>query len=135
MTSEHWKDEPEKQDFPAARSYLSLLVDPGEAKRTAKELGDEPDAARYKAKDILRAARLPLLPFDDPEVAKDLAKVKAGTKLSPVLLVRGDPLWVADGYHRICASYHLDEDAEIPCRIVARPRVNTGHKRTRKALP
>ncbi len=133
MTSEHWKDEPEEQDYPAARSYLSLLVDPGEAKKTAKALGDEPDAARYKAKDILRAAGLPLLPLDDPEVAKDLAKVKAGTKLSPVLLVRGDPLWVADGYHRICASYHLDEDAEIPCRIVARPRVNRGQKRTRKA--
>ena len=131
MTSEHWKEEPEQQDFPAARSYLSLLVDPGEAKKTAKALGDEPEAARYKAKDILRAARLPLLPLDDPEVAKDLAKVKAGTKLSPVLLVRGDPLWVADGYHRICASYHLDEDAEIPCRIVARPPVNTGQKRTR----
>jgi len=135
MTSEHWKDEPEKQDFPAARSYLSLLVDPSEAKKTAKALADDPDTARYKAKDILRAARLPLLPLDDPEVAKDLAKVKAGTKLSPVLLVRGEPLWVADGYHRTCASYHLDEDAEIPCRIVARPRVITGHKRTRKAPP
>ena len=38
MTSEHWKDEPEEQDYPAARSYLSLLVDPGEAKKTAKAL-------------------------------------------------------------------------------------------------
>jgi len=27
------------------------------------------------------------------------------------------PLIVADGYHRICASYHLDEDADIQCRI------------------
>ena len=27
----------------------------------------------------------------------------------------------ADGYHRICASYHLNEDAEIPCRIVDLP--------------
>ena len=121
MTSEHWKDEPEKQDYPAARSYLSLLVDPGAAKRAAKALEQDPDTARYKAKDLLRAAGLALLPRDDPEVEKDLAKVEAGTKLSPVLLVRGDPLWVADGYHRICASYHLDEDAEIPCRIVARP--------------
>ena len=133
MTSEHWKDEPEKQDYPAARSYLSLLVDPSEAKKTAKALAEQPNAARYKAKDILRAAGLPLLPLDDPEVAKDLAKVKAGTQLSPVLLVRGDPLWVADGYHRICASYHIDEDAEIPCRIVARPRVDTRQKRARKA--
>ena len=122
MTSEHWKDEPEQQDYPAARSYLSLLVDPGAAKRAAKALEQDPDAARYKAKDLLRAAGLTLLPLDDPEVAKDLAKVNAGTKLSPVLLVRGDPLWVADGYHRICASYHLDEDASIPCRIVPRPR-------------
>ncbi len=122
MTGEHWKEKPEEQDYPAARSYLSLLVDPGEAKKLAKALADEPDLARYKAKDILRAAGLPLLPLDDAEVAKDLARVKAGTRLSPVLLVRGDPLWVADGYHRICASYHLDEDAEIPCRIVSRPR-------------
>ena len=126
MTSEHWKDEPEKQDYPAARNYLSLLVDPSEAKKTAKALAEAPDTVRYKAKDILRAAGLPLLPLDDPEVAKDLGKVKDGTKLSPVLLVRGDPLWVADGYHRICASYHIDEDTEIPCRIVARPRGNTG---------
>jgi hypothetical protein len=32
------------------------------------------------------------------------------------------PLVVADGYHRICASYHLDEDAEIPCRLADLPR-------------
>jgi hypothetical protein len=47
----------------------------------------------------------------------------AGKGLSAVLLVRGQlaseiPLTVADGYHRICASYHLDEDADIPCRII-----------------
>jgi hypothetical protein len=28
---------------------------------------------------------------------------------------------IADGYHRICASCHVDEDAEIPCRIVDAP--------------
>ena len=57
------------------------------------------------------------------EVAKDLKKVKKGTPLSPVLVVRGDlkghrDLTVADGYHRICASYHLDPDADVPCQIV-----------------
>jgi hypothetical protein len=31
-------------------------------------------------------------------------------------------LTVADGYHRICASYHLDPDSEIPCRVVNRGR-------------
>jgi hypothetical protein len=28
---------------------------------------------------------------------------------------------IADGYHRVCASYHLDEDAAIPCRLVGWP--------------
>jgi len=60
---------------------------------------------------------------DNVHVAKDLDKVKRGTPLSPVLLERGElrigiALTVADGYHRICASHHLNEDADIPCRLV-----------------
>jgi len=71
----------------------------------------------------LRASRLELLPPDNVHVKKDLGKVQAGNLLSPVLLLRGRvdadvPLTVADGFHRICASYRLDEDADIPCRIV-----------------
>jgi hypothetical protein len=120
MASEHWKDDPEEQDFPAARTYLSLLVPPEVAKKLARSLERSTELDHYMAKDILRASGLALLAADNHEVAKDLAKVKAGTKLSPVLLVRGTPLWVADGYHRVCASYHLDEDAAIPCRIVSR---------------
>ena len=80
----------------------------------------------YKAKDLLRASQLQLLPANDPEVSNDLSKVAAGGRLSPVLLVRGRgaagvTLIVADGYHRICASYHLDEDTEIACRLVDSP--------------
>jgi hypothetical protein len=75
----------------------------------------------HAAKDLLRASGQQLLGTDDTEVAADLKKIRAGSKLSPVLLVQGDPLWVADGYHRICVSYHLDEKAEVPCRIVPRP--------------
>ena len=68
----------------------------------------------------MRASGLPLLSPDDSEVAADLEKVKAGTRLSPVLLVQGAPLVVADGYHRICSSYHIDEKSLVPCRIVPR---------------
>jgi hypothetical protein len=120
MATEHWKDQPEEHDFTAARNYLSLLLDPAQAKKLARSLERSTGLEHYMAKDILRASGLALLPPDDKEVAKDLAKVRAGSKLSPVLLVRGTPLWVADGYHRVCASYDLDEDAAIPCRIVAR---------------
>jgi hypothetical protein len=120
MPAEHWKQEPEDQDFPAAESYLSLLVGPDAAAKLVKAMRKRRKVVFYAAKDLLRASRLPLLKSDDTEVAGDLKKVKAGSMLSPVLLVQGDPLWVADGYHRICASYHIDEKAEIPCRIVAR---------------
>ncbi len=121
MTSEHWKDEPEAQDFPAAQSYLSLLLGPGPARKLAKALRKERTLRSYAAKDILRASRLALLAKDDSEVATDLQKVQHGEKLSPVLLVVGSPLVIADGYHRVCASYHLDEKEPVPCRLVVRP--------------
>ena len=120
MASEHWTDKPEAEDFAGAEAYLSLLVGAEVAAKLAKALRKERSLKHYAAKDILRAATLALLPPDDPEVAADFKKVKLGDKLSPVLLVQGVPLWVADGYHRICASYHLDEKTEVPCRIVAR---------------
>ncbi len=75
---------------------------------------------------LLRAARLELLPLDDYSVKADLKKMILGTPLSPVLIVRGDllsndPLTIADGYHRICASYHLSEKTYIPCKVVDLP--------------
>ena len=120
--SEHWKDEPEDHDFPAAADYLSLLLPADAVAATVAKL-KAAGAERHKAKDLMRSGRLALLPVDDPEVVADLKKVARGERLSPVLLVRGQagegvPLTVADGYHRICASYHIDENAEIPCRIV-----------------
>jgi hypothetical protein len=120
MASEHWKDEPEAQDFPAAKAYLSLLIGLKSAGKLVKALRKDATLQHFAAKDILRAAGLPLLPVDDSEVAADLEKIKNGIKLSPVLLVQGAPLWVADGYHRICTSYHMDEKEPVPCRIAPR---------------
>jgi hypothetical protein len=120
VAGEHWKDEPEAEDFPAARSYLSLLVGAGVANKLSKELRKVKELEHFAAKDILRAAGLPLLGEDDSEVAADLKKVGSGEKLSPVLLVQGTPLWIADGYHRVCASYHLDEKSPVPCRAIVR---------------
>jgi|SRR5579872_4766981 len=116
---ELWKDEPDEHDFPAAADYLGLLFSDAASASIVDALRASPPLRR-KAKDLLRASRQELLGEDDPEVRKDLRRVAAGDRLSPVLLVRGrdgSPLLVADGYHRICASYHLDEDAEIPCRL------------------
>ncbi len=120
--TEHWKQEPDDHDFPAAADYLSLLLpEQMGASLVVRLKGVE--MFERKAKDLLRANRLPLLARDNPHVAADLKRVASGQRLSPVLLVRGQakkglPLLVADGYHRICASYHLDENADIPCRLV-----------------
>src|ERR1700735_3098587 len=118
--SEHWQEEPEGQGYPAGENSLSLLVGRPVAHKLAKALRRETALDHFAAKDILRASGLALLAADDPEVTTDFAKVKKGEKLSPVLLVQGEPLWVAGGYHRICTSYHLDEKILVPCRIVAR---------------
>jgi hypothetical protein len=122
---ETWKREPEEHDFPAAGAYLSLLFPPSAAAALVAGLRTAETETR-KAKDLLRASELPLLPAKNPHVADDLAKVSKGERLSPVLLVRGDavhriPLLVADGYHRICASWHINEDTDIPCRVVEIP--------------
>ncbi len=122
MAQEHWQTEPEEHDYPAAANYLSLLMPQLAARTVVNTLRSAP-TVHYQAKALLRASRLPLLKKTNAHVANDLAKVRSGVLLSPVLLVRGNirhdfALTVADGYHRICASYWVDENAEIPCRVV-----------------
>jgi hypothetical protein len=123
--TEHWKSSPDEHDYPAAHDYLSLSLTEVDTAKVVEALMKAPLTHR-KAKDLLRASALQPLSNTNVHVAKDLETVRNGGQLSPVLLVRGDasygaPLVIADGYHRICASYFLDEDADIPCRLVDRP--------------
>jgi len=122
VTEVQWLPKPEKHDFQAAEDYLSLVMPAKEAAELKEKLAAKAgDLTRRKAKDILRASQLALLGEDNKHVASDLAKVRAGTALSPILLVRGTgtrPLIVADGYHRVCASYWVNENTDIPCVLV-----------------
>ena len=114
-----WQAEPEEHDYPAAQSYLSLMYDESSAKKLAQQLRRAP-VSHFKAKDIFRASALSLLGVSNSHVEKDLRKIKAEKELSPLLLVRDKPngrVIIADGYHRLCAVYSLDEDALIPCKI------------------
>lgn len=125
MAKVKWKDQPDEHDYPAASAYLSLLGSYETIDVIVAALRVAPPMLQ-KAKDILRAARLELLPIDNVHVAADLQKVRSKTPLSPVLIVRGDiglgrPAQIADGYHRVCASYYTDENTDIPCRIAALP--------------
>jgi hypothetical protein len=126
MPKVRWLEKPEVHDFPAAADYLALVAEPHFADELKGKL-EKGTVEHRKAKDILRAAQLALLPRDNPHVAEDLAKIKNKQSLSPILLVRGDfaagvPLQIADGYHRVCASYYTDENTDIPVVIASYSR-------------
>lgn len=115
-----WLSEPEEHDYPAAMSYLSLIYDLERAEELVKQL-EQASISNYKAKDIFRASSLSLLGVSNSHVKKDKNKIKFGTALSPLLLVRdkiNGKVIIADGYHRLCAVYAFHEDAIIPCKII-----------------
>jgi hypothetical protein len=117
-----WGEAPDEHDYPAAADYLALLAPAAQISEIVAGLKQAP-IVHKKAKDLLRASCLALLPRDNPHVQRDLKKIKKGTALSPILVVRGElntgvAMQIADGYHRVCASYYTDENTDIPVRIV-----------------
>jgi hypothetical protein len=119
MAEPKWLSEPEEKDYAAARSYLSLLLHAGPLREAVTLLRKAPED-KWRAKDILRAACLPLLKSKQSgEVAEKLKHIANGTPISPILLIhdgRGR-LEIADGYHRVCAAYLIDEDTQVPARL------------------
>jgi hypothetical protein len=118
-----WTTQGAASDFEAARTFLSLLGPDAKVDAIVKNLV-KAKIVEHAAKDLLRAAQLPLLPRDDPHVDADLKRIHKAKALAPILAVRGDfaqghPLIVADGYHRICAVCYFDENAPVRCRIVS----------------
>lgn len=116
-----WLRWPENHDFTAAANYLNLLAPPGIVDATVAGLRGG-ILVSQAAKDLMRATGLSLLGENNTHVQKDLQKIRVGKALSPILLVRGDgligsPAQIADGYHRVCAAYRLDEDTVIPCVV------------------
>jgi hypothetical protein len=115
-----WLDKPAKHDFAAAESYLSLLFGAATVAGHVKKLRHA-RMCEFAAKDLLRASTLSRLGVSNSHVERDREKIIKGEALSPILLVRDSRnarLIIADGYHRLCAVYSLDEDATIPCRII-----------------
>jgi hypothetical protein len=115
-----WLLEPEEHDYPAAGSYLRIIYADDRAAAMVARLRAAA-VVQFKAKDIFRASQLSLLGVSNSHVDKDRKKIEKGTRLSPLLLVRDEAngkVVIADGYHRLCAVYGLDEDALINCKII-----------------
>lgn len=119
-TKVQWLKKPAKRDYPAALSYLSLILKPQAAKKAVNEL-KRAKMSLFAAKDIFRASAVPMLGSGDSHVEKYRSQIKHRQPISPLLLCRDPRLGkvvIADGYHRLCAVYTFDEAAEIPCRII-----------------
>jgi len=115
-----WLPKVEEHDFAAAASYLALIHPQAQCKTLVAALRAA-ELVQFRAKDIFRASGLSLLGISNSHVEKDRAQIEKGGALSPLLLVRDEKngkVIVADGYHRLCAVYQIDEDAWIPCKIV-----------------
>lgn len=115
-----WLDEPQEKDYPAAASYLSLAFAPKKVAKLVAALKAAP-TEKFKAKDIFRASQLSLLGVSNSHVENYSKRIRKREQLSPLLLVRDTrnrKVIVADGYHRLCAVYIVDENALIPCKLV-----------------
>ena len=86
-----WLDKPQKHDYPAAASYLRLMLDHAAADAAAEQL-KKAEMTAFAAKDIFRASGLSLLGVSNSHVEKDSARIARGEKLSPVLLYRNQAL-------------------------------------------
>ncbi|MHB1311393.1 MAG: hypothetical protein ACYC3L_05175 [Gemmatimonadaceae bacterium] len=120
MRDIRWLDAPRAGNYPAALSYLSLLYPVSRARALVAKLR-RARVTTFKAKDIFRASSLSSLGVSNARVVRDQALIAEGTPLSPILLVRDavhGKVVIADGYHRLCAIYSYNEDAEIPCQLV-----------------
>ena len=116
MKKVKWLKWPEDKDWNAANEYLGLLGHNKLPNASPSELKIQ----KFKAKDILRASGLQLLPESNEKVESKVVKIKDGKRLSPIILVLTEPgnnLLIADGYHRVCAVFEVDQEASIPCVI------------------
>ena len=116
-----WLDKPADHNYPSAVSYLSLIINPMTARTSVLFLKKEP-ITNFKARDIFRASGLPLLGISQHQIERNLKKIENEEYLSPILLVRDEltrKVIIADGYHRLCAVYHHNDNTEIACQIIS----------------
>lgn len=117
----NWAADPDPADFPAARSFLGLVM-PDEYADRAVELLRAAPATRARAKDIVRGSAGELAPEKLPGVQDEMKKMEDGEPITPLLLVQGGSntqpdMLIADGWHRAHAAYYLQHDAWVPVRV------------------
>jgi hypothetical protein len=95
-----WLDKPQKHDYRAATSYLSLTMDNSAAKTAAEKL-KEAEMTEFAAKDIFRASGLSLLGISNSHVEKDVARIARN------IAHRRNTRWMTNGWVRTWLSWRL----------------------------
>lgn len=117
----NWQSDPDPQDFPAARSFLGLVMPDAYADKAVEMLRAAPPS-RARAKDLVRGSSGEMAPEKFPGVQKEMENLADGSPVAPLLVVQGQPnnmpdLLIADGWHRAHAAYYTDPDMWVPIRI------------------
>jgi hypothetical protein len=111
----HWKKTITAKQREGAIKYLSLLFDDTKVKKVSKLLLKTTFMVEYfKASDLIRAAHH--YPFDekDENVVSHVRMIKQRKSVEPVILVHSEEqLYIADGFHRVCACYMLKNDLKV----------------------
>lgn len=69
-----WREKPQKNNYTAAVTYLSLTMEQMAARSASRELKNS-TMTEYAAKDIFRASGLSLLGISNSHVETDIAKI------------------------------------------------------------
>src|SRR4051812_35450675 len=114
-----WKKSLDKDKVSSSLEYLQLLFKDNELKKIKTQLKKNDKLKTYEAKNLLRASGLNPLHPNDRKVAEKTDKIFAGKPLDPAIIVGiNNQLFIADGYHHICACYNLGEDTQVQCKHI-----------------
>ena len=115
-----WEKQLKKKDLDPIEQYLRLIFEPKDVRSAISEFEKKRTTIeKFMARDIFRASQNELLPESDENVRQQLAKMFEGESLVPIALVRkNQKLFIADGFHRMCAAYYLDKESEIHSVLV-----------------
>jgi len=116
----HWEKQLKKKDLSPVEQYLRLIFEPKDVRSALSEFEkNRSSIERFMARDILRASQNQLLPESNEDVRDQFVKIFEGEPLVPIALVRkNEKLFIADGFHRMCAAYYLDKECEIHSVLV-----------------
>ena len=114
----NWSSEVKESNYIGATNYLNLIY-PFDIVPTLILKLNVQLLREFEAKDIFRASGFNLLPNDNFHVKVTTSHIINEVEISPILLIKDKgKLIIADGYHRLCAIYHYNEDSFIQCQIV-----------------